>query len=365
MFRRSFVAVLMVGCVAQLGCGKQEPAPAPTGPSGGTPPSVGTPPTPSTPPADHAAFEALKKMKVNIRAEKSKYDVQISKTDLKEDGTIKPEVFEQLKKLEQPTSLTLMQIPIADAGLGQVAQIPAVREVFLNSTPLITDQGLQKLSGMDRLTRLQLSELKLTDASFAFLKGMKRLERLDIEQLPIGDEALAHLEGLSELQSFGLENIRTVSTAGLTHLKRLPKLKRVHVVVLAFDTKLDEDALKELADIPSLEELKLGPWIPANAYSIRYVTDTALAHLARLKNLKKLDLGCCPSITDKGIAELKGLTNLEELGLCYCVRVTAASLANFKNMTKLQSLDIRGTAITKAGLADLQKALPNLKEKTE
>ena len=51
-------------------------------------------------------------------------------------------------------------------------------------------------------------------------------------------------------------------------------------------------------------------------------------------------------VTDTGLAHLKGLTNLRELNLSSC-EVTDAGLVHRKGLTKLNSLDLWGTQVTK------------------
>ena len=63
--------------------------------------------------------------------------------------------------------------------------------------------------------------------------------------------------------------------------------------------------------------------------------------------------------TDVGLVHLKGLTKLQRLVLPR--QITDAGLAHIKGLTQLQVLNLGGTKITDAGVADLQKALPNCK----
>ena len=63
--------------------------------------------------------------------------------------------------------------------------------------------------------------------------------------------------------------------------------------------------------------------------------------------------------TDTVLVHLKGLTNLQDLNLPS--QITDAGLVHLKGMTGLQTLYLRGTKVTDAGVADLQKALPNCK----
>ena len=70
-------------------------------------------------------------------------------------------------------------------------------------------------------------------------------------------------------------------------------------------------------------------------------------------------------ITDAGLAQLKGLTNLQTLELDY-TQITDAGLVHLKGLTKLERPNIsfffrKNNQITDAGVASLQRVLPNCK----
>ena len=111
------------------------------------------------------------------------------------------------------------------------------------------------------------------------------------------------------------------------------------------------------------------------------VTDKELVHLKRLTKLQDLNLSST-KVTAAGLVHLAGM-NLKsltlpkeattDLGLKYYLaaverpstlslgkwKITDAGLVHLKGLTKLQELDLHNTKITNAGIADLQKALPN------
>ena len=76
---------------------------------------------------------------------------------------------------------------------------------------------------------------------------------------------------------------------------------------------------------------------------------------AQLKNFELRD----SQVTDAGLVHLKGLTKLRELYLDE-TKVTDAGLEHLAGLTNLQKgLNLTLTQITDAGVAELQKALPN------
>jgi len=90
------------------------------------------------------------------------------------------------------------------------------------------------------------------------------------------------------------------------------------------------------------------------------VTDAGLKELSALKELKELDLHACPGVTDAG---LKNLVGLKELKTLYVggTKVTDAGLKNLATLKGLQMLELDGTGVTDAGLKDLA-TLKDLRE---
>ena len=88
------------------------------------------------------------------------------------------------------------------------------------------------------------------------------------------------------------------------------------------------------------------------------ITDSGMAHLKGLTNLKTLKLVETP-ITDVGMAHLKGITTLERLSL-WRTKVTDAGLIHLKGLAKLEELDLGWNNLTDAGLVYL-KGLTKLK----
>ena len=116
---------------------------------------------------------------------------------------------------------------------------------------------------------------------------------------------------------------------------------------------LDDDDLKLLRNATGLRKLEL---------KFCSLTEAGLKNLAGLNHLETLNLDC--SLHDHanlGLACLKGLTQLQELNISDNYGVTDVELEHLKGLTQLRKLDLCGTQVTDAGVAKLQKALPNCK----
>jgi hypothetical protein len=88
-------------------------------------------------------------------------------------------------------------------------------------------------------------------------------------------------------------------------------------------------------------------------YFGRVATDAGLAHLANLRNLRRLYLECAQDITDAGLSYLKDLKHLEYLSL-YQTGISDAGLVHLKDLRSLRELQFAENRITDAGLAHLR-----------
>ncbi|MCE7063388.1 c-type cytochrome domain-containing protein [Dyadobacter sp. CY343] len=88
------------------------------------------------------------------------------------------------------------------------------------------------------------------------------------------------------------------------------------------------------------------------------ITDTALSHIAALKNLSKLHLEHT-AITDRGLAQLKNLTHLEYLNLTH-TKITDTGLKTIASMKSLKSIYVWQSAVTDSAVAQLTRQYPKL-----
>jgi hypothetical protein len=204
---------------------------------------------------------------------------------------------------------------------GVIEKLPRPRMPFGLTLHGFADTDYKELAGFKDLQMLALRGSDLTGVGLkelAGLKGLRSLSLLETELTDVGLKDVAELKGLITLD---LRHTR-VTDAGLKELAGLRMLQALSLP----GTRVTEAGWKELA---ALEELR--------AVDLRYMKVTAdgLKQLAALKNLQTLRL----------VATGIGDVDLKEVA----------------KMKGLRALDIRGTWVTDAGVAELQKALPNLR----
>lgn len=202
-----------------------------------------------------------------------------------------------------------------------------------------------------------------TDAALARLAALDPFRKLVIDS-PATSQGLRHISDLIGLEELTLFTGFEVRDALINSLKRLHSLKKLRV---AFGDHLTDAALRDLAQLPRLEEIVIG----RNQFTDRGLaylgvtghfkllklgsgqyTDAGLAHLRGLNNLKVLSLES-DLITDAGLERLSGLTHLESLCLRQS-RVTDLGLVHLERLTNLKDLDLRGSRVTTEGLPRLR-----------
>lgn len=155
--------------------------------------------------------------------------------------------------------------------------------------------------------------------------GFKRLgggyvRWVDLNGTDATDNDFAQLKLLTELHALSANGTR-ITDEGLRYLGDLPRLN----VLNLHGTHIGDAGVAHLRNLTSLEYLHL---------SDTQITDAALAHLASMDQLNRLKLDHT-RITDKGLRQLGKMTRPDAI------------------------LDLSGTQVTDAGIAELKKEAPN------
>jgi serine/threonine protein kinase len=252
---------------------------------------------------------------------------------------------------------------VDDKNLEQFAGLSRLEQLMLNTQP-ITDTGIANLRGCRRLgtlgifsckvsddcfrliaeqfpelSFLEVSNSEVTGAGLAHLKKMKKLKQLHLGFIPSLKEAeLVHLQGLETLEHLGLNQI-ALTNAGLALLKDLPGLKRLDIQM----TQIKDDGLEPLLHLPQLEELVV-------AYTL--VTNDGLKTLVRIPGLTNLSLAGT-RVDNDGLAALRDLKNLKTLYLLD-LRIKDTGVASIRDLPGLAHLYLSGTDVTDDCLPHLQ-----------
>jgi internalin A len=300
------------------------------------------------------------------------------------------------------TEVSLARTNATDDDVAFVAQIKTLKRVDLSFT-YVTDLGVKELRGLRQLEDLDLETAEaLTDAAMNYVREIPTLKRLKVRGVDITDAgmpAIGHMTGLVALdlshtmiEDVGLEVLPSlgqleelkiggnmITGLNLNFLKLLPKLKRLSLngaqrrnAGACWTPRITDLDLDTIALLSGLEELDLGigiglgrggkPAAPGGG-NCRLtgglqITDLGATKLAKLKNLKRLNLSGA-KLTPASLKVLAGLP-LERLNLYACETLDDSAAAVLMEMPSLTLIDLSYTSVTDKGLKQLAK-LPALK----
>ncbi len=281
----------------------------------------------------------------------------------------------ELKTLK---TLDLSFTYVTDKGIKKLQALQQLEDLTLDTAEFLTDASMAHLRANRGLRRLVVRGVDITDAGMPYVGEMTGLRFLDISYTMLGDVGLEHLPNLSELETLKI-GATLITGLNLNFLKLLPKLKALSLRGVQRRnagacwtpnvTDLDLDTISLLVGLEELDlgvGIKLGmggqPAAPGGG-NCRLtgglqISDLGVAKLARLKNLKRLNISGA-RLTPEGVRTLQSLP-LERLSLWASQSLDDATADVLAGMPTLAHLDLSYTQIGDQGLQRLAK-LPNLK----
>ena len=133
-----------------------------------------------------------------------------------------------------------------------------------------------------------------------------------------------------------------ITDAGLEHIARWKNLRRLQLVGLP----ITDDGLRQLVHLSELRSLQLGG------------TKVRGKGLTALRNLDWLRMDATP-VQDDDLQHIARLDNLEQLYLD-STDISDAGLRHLAGMKRLRILNVHGTKVTAEGVAWLQAKMPGI-----
>ena len=200
--------------------------------------------------------------------------------------------------------------------------------------------GVAEQDAAGRLIAVDVARerVTVTDAELALLAAAPSIERLRAAGGGISNAGAEKLVALENLVELALRDAQ-IDAAGLAALARLPELRALD---LRGCGQINAAALAECAGLERLESLKLGGYA---------IDDRTLESLGKLPKLRSLAVEDC-SVTAAGLKALQGLP-LEELTLFRCWSIDDDALAPLAAFDKLRQLTLRDMPIRGGGLVHL------------
>lgn len=216
-----------------------------------------------------------------------------------------------LPRIQNLKILHLGSIPITDAGMESIGRIRGLQNVNLHGVG-ITDDGLVHLTNLKSLRKLDVSGTSVTGRGIQILKQCKTLDHLRLPDNILNDESLAALSELTNLKYLWILNSRKADRAQ----------EKMYYT--------DRGIARLCSNAPGIEELLIGGI---------GLTDSSMAHIAKLKKLKRLNIFASPSIANAGLAELANSRSLQSID-CHSLNVTVAGVNHLNKIQTLRDLTI-------------------------
>jgi Leucine-rich repeat (LRR) protein len=246
-----------------------------------------------------------------------------------------------LQTLPTLSSLDLRGSRITDAGLGAVSQMPSLTKLIISETS-VTDMGIKRLAACRSLRSVWLDNTKVTG------HGVESLLQLTyLTDLICAGVVLSH-EDVAGIVNYGkrLETIALSLTGDddVAAVVKMPRLKNLSLV----SSPVTDRCVEIIASNPRLKVVGFS--------GCRGISDQGIAHLRKMPQLEYVWLSDT-GITDAGAAHLVGLKQLNNL-VYSSTRVGHGAVPFLKQMTSLRHLNVVGTQMTAADIAELRQALP-------
>ena len=197
------------------------------------------------------------------------------------EGQLTRGVCEVMSSLAGVEAVTLNRVRGADIAVGQMKDMPDLRELRLWGEGT-TDDLLNRVADLRQLKRLRVQETEITTDGFQQLSSLVGLTSLSISGSNVTDDALRHVGRLTSLEELVLWD---TTIQDLSPLAKLTSLKSLHL----WETPFKD--LPPLARLTNLERLEV--WqTPATDLS-------PLANLGKLKELYIRDTPATPQEIEK------------------------------------------------------------------
>ncbi len=229
-------------------------------------------------------------------------------------------IGEKIRALSQSkalTSLTLQGCGLTEAGLREIARLPALTLLNVGYSP-VSDAELPQLSALTKLVDFSARKTGISVSALASMQAWRDLRKLDLDIKP--GEMAAGCERLSQafpkVEAFGFHGLDdwNYTADDLRGLKAFPKLSNLTI----WNTKLRDEAVDGLLDLDKLDTLRLDGCSLLTDAALEtlsrhkrldellmmslQIDGASLTHLAKLRSLKKLEIRSCPNLTGAAIA---------------------------------------------------------------
>ncbi len=228
-----------------------------------------------------------------------------------------------LSGLEHAANLEVLNVsgnPIGDKDLDIIARFPLMHNLMITECPEITDEGMLRLRGLNRVHILWLSYLKIQGPGLDIVRNMRELKQVYVNFTRITDEWLEPVADLPDLD----------------------------ILMIRGAPRLTDASLRIISRSRSILHLSAG--------QINGITDAGMAELPRMRQLQSLEIYRLDNVTVKGYQALKACPSLEEIQIGDTLQVNDDVILALAEYPALRVLQIQGkTSLSPAALQHVTK----------
>lgn len=262
------------------------------------------------------------------------------------DGSVGGKGLVHLEDLSSLSDLLFWGGALRDEDLHNLGALTALKEFQIRNNKNVTGTGLASLENLTGLWRVDLRESGITDEGLEHLANLPGLTWLHLNETEITDEGLALLPSFPSLQNLYLNGLGDrVSNDGLVYVAQMPSLIFLSIPFCNFTV----EGVRHLSQASSLKTINI------NGLS---VTPAMVDALKGIPNLNGLSCEFRDAIPLSAVPLLEGWTGLKFLNL-QGTPVDDSYVEVFSKLTQLEGLYLNDTQMTRAGLDQLRRNLPN------
>ena len=247
----------------------------------------------------------------------------------------------EIARLQQLEDLRVRFCDFSEFGMLNIARLPKLRVLDIRANMRVGDGGMRTLAALPSLTHL-MHRSPVTDFGIEALTAARSLQHLEVEDFAITGQSGQHIRRMENLNSLIIFRCENFDSQGLLDLEGM-KLTRLTLRSLP----IEDSAMEVFSGLTTLRRLFL--------QELPSVTDAGMANLAHLKDLAELDIWDTP-IGDKSLETIAKLPALRILWLRE-TNITDAGLELLLTAPSLQTVRLVGNAnVTPAMIQKLRDA---------
>ena len=254
--------------------------------------------------------------------------------------------YEHLGQIADLQSLTILNTSAHNDDLIPLVNLKNLKSLIIINQGKLNDEGLAHLAGLKQLERFSFVGTLMTGKPFKDFEGWTKLSRCSFRGSKIDDEGVKQLcDHFPALENISLAHAN-FTDAGAVHLAKLKNLKGLEIGVHGATPQ----CLQNIVNLP-LEYLQLGEG----------VAPAGVAIVKDMKTLKQLTVTEARNMTDAEVMVIVGMTQLEHVELG-SLDITTERLDLLKRLGFLKSLRVvrYGNPYTPETRAKVKEVLPHV-----